>query len=370
MSHATPTALSMATADTRHTEANTRWRAVLANDAACDGRFVYAVHTTGVYCRPSCRSRAPRRDNVYFFATPAAAEQAGYRPCKRCRPDRASASIHTSALVARACRLLERAEQPPRLTALAREVGASPSHLHRLFRRMTGLTPREYANAARDKRLRAGLAAGARVTDAMLDAGYRSSGHLQESSARALGMTPTRFRAGGTDTTIRFAVGECTLGAILVAGTRRGVCAISLGDDPEPLVDALQARFARARLIGGDRAFEDHVARLVGFVEAPGLGLDLPLDIQGTAFQQRVWQALCEIPVGETASYAAIARRLGTPSAARAVAAACAANELALAIPCHRVVRSDGGLSGYRWGVERKRALLERESVSRRNSDR
>jgi AraC family transcriptional regulator of adaptative response/methylated-DNA-[protein]-cysteine methyltransferase len=238
----------------------------------------------------------------------------------------------------------------------------SPYHLHRIFKAVTGLTPRAYAAAQRARRLRDELAAGGKVTDAIYGAGYNSGGRFYAEADRVLGMTATRYRAGGEDTDIRFAVGECSLGSILVARSERGVCAILIGDDPQALARDLQDRFPRARLIGGDAGFERLVAQVVGFVEAPKIGLDLPLDVRGTAFQQRVWQALRDIPAGQTASYSEIAQRIGAPAAVRAVAQACGANALAVAIPCHRVVRHDGALSGYRWGVERKRTLLEREA--------
>jgi len=340
-----------------------RWAAVAARDRTADGTFFYSVKTTGVYCRPSCGSRTPRPENVAFYATAAAAERAGFRPCKRCRPDRASSGAAREGLVADLCRHIERAEHVPSLDELARLAGLSPFHLHRVFRAATGVTPRQYAVAHRGRRVRAALDAGRTVTEAIYDAGYNSSGRFYDDAAGLLGMTPTRYRAGGADTEIRFAIGECTLGAILVAATARGVCAILLGDDPEALARDLQDRFPRARLIGGDRDFERVVAEVVGFVEHPRLGLELPLDIRGTAFQQRVWQALRGIPVGTTVSYSEVARRIGAPRSVRAVAQAVASNRLAVAIPCHRVVRSDGALAGYRWGVERKQALLVREAA-------
>ncbi|NRF65733.1 bifunctional DNA-binding transcriptional regulator/O6-methylguanine-DNA methyltransferase Ada [Aquincola sp. S2] len=342
-------------------ERDPRWAAVRSRDAAADGRFVYSVRTTGVYCRPSCPARAARPENIAFHADPSAAEAAGFRPCKRCRPDGVSIAAQQAAIIAALCRHIEASEQAPTLDALAARAGWSPYHLHRVFKAITGLTPRAYAAAQRAGRMRQQLQSGARVTDALYDAGYGSGGHFYAEADRQLGMTPGRYRAGGADSVIRFALGECSLGAILVAQSERGICAITLGDDPDTLLRELQDHFPRARLIGGDRAFETLVARVVGFVEAPRLGLDLPLDVRGTAFQQRVWQALRDIPAGRTASYAEIAERIGAPKAVRAVAQACAANALAVAIPCHRVVRRDGALSGYRWGVERKQALLERE---------
>lgn len=339
-----------------------RWSAVIARDPKADGSFFYSVKTTGVYCRPSCGSRTAKLENVEFHATAADAERGGFRPCKRCKPDQPPLAGQHAALVAKLCRLIEAAEQVPSLGELAQHAEMSPSHLHRLFKAVTGLTPGAYAAAHRMKRVRAELDRSDTVTDAIYQAGYNSTGRFYENSNHALGMTPRNYRAGGAHTEIRFAVGECSLGSILVAVSERGVCAILMGDDPDELARDLQDRFPRASLIGGDGEFEDLIAKVVGFVEAPRLGLDLPLDLRGTAFQQRVWQALREIPVGETASYTEIARRIDSPKAVRGVAQACAANALALAIPCHRVVRHDGGLSGYRWGVERKRALLDREA--------
>jgi AraC family transcriptional regulator of adaptative response/methylated-DNA-[protein]-cysteine methyltransferase len=339
-----------------------RWAAVQARDARADGAFFYSVRSTGVYCRPSCPARAPRPENVEFHPTAAAAQHAGFRACLRCKPDRLSLAAQHAALVAQLCRFIESAEPAPTLEELSRRANLSAYHLHRVFKRITGLTPRAYAAAHRARRVRAELARGGRVTDAIYGAGYNSGGRFYADADHVLGMTPTRFRAGGAGTEIRFAIGQSSLGAILVARTERGVCAILLGDDPDTLARDLQDRFPQARLIGGDADFEQWVARVVGLVEAPALGLDLPLDVRGTAFQQRVWQALREIPAGQTASYAEIAARVGVPRAVRAVAQACAANALAVAIPCHRVVCSDGAVSGYRWGVERKRALLAREA--------
>jgi AraC family transcriptional regulator of adaptative response/methylated-DNA-[protein]-cysteine methyltransferase len=337
------------------------WAAVLARDRAADGRYYYSVKTTGVYCRPSCPSRRPNRKNVRFHSSQAEAEQAGYRPCRRCRPDEPALAERQAAAVTAICRTIETADEVPVLTELASQAGMSPYHFHRLFKSVTGLTPKAYAAAHRAGRLRSELARSGSVTEAIYDAGYNSSGRFYEESQRVLGMTPSRYRAGGAGTEIRFALGVCSLGSILVAMSPHGVCAISLGDDPETLVRDLQDRFPNAQLVGGDETFERIVARVVGFVEAPALGLDLPLDIRGTAFQQRVWQALREIPLGSQVSYSEIAQRIGTPKAVRAVAGACAANVLAVAIPCHRMVRIDGDLSGYRWGIARKAELLRRE---------
>ena len=344
------------------TEADPRWAAVLARDAAADGRFFYSVRTTGVYCRPSCMARSARPENVAFHDTAADAERAGFRPCRRCRPDQPPLAAQHAATVAGLCRLMDSADTVPSLAELARHAGMSRFHLHRIFKTVTGLTPRAYANAARARRMRSDLPGAASVTDAIHGAGFGSSSRFYETSDHLLGMKPARYRNRGADTDIRFALGQCSLGAILVAASPRGVCAISIGDDADRLVRELQDRFARARLIGGDAEFEQWVARVVGLVEAPRIGLDLPLDIRGTAFQQRVWQALRAIPPGSTLSYTELAARIGLPKAVRAVASACAANVLAVAIPCHRVVRTDGSLSGYRWGVARKRALLDREA--------
>jgi AraC family transcriptional regulator of adaptative response/methylated-DNA-[protein]-cysteine methyltransferase len=338
-----------------------RWAAVVARDPA-DGTFYYSVETTGVYCRPSCAARLARPENVRFHTTSEDAENAGFRPCKRCKPNQPSLIGQHAAKVVEACRILEESDAVPGLKALAQRIGVSPYHFHRVFKQVTGLTPREYAVAHREKRVRNELGRSGTVTQAIFDAGYNSNGRFYEKSNRVLGMTPTNYRGGGANTEIHFAVGECSLGAILVAQSDRGVCAILMGDDPDELARDLQDRFPRAHLIGGDREFEQLVAKVVGFVEAPAIGLDLPLDVRGTAFQQRVWRALHEIPAGETASYTEIANRIGSPKSVRAVAQACAANALAVAIPCHRVVRNDGGLSGYRWGVERKAALLKKEA--------
>ena len=340
-----------------------RWTAVLDRDSTANGLFFYSVRTTGVYCRPSCAARLPRRENVRFHASCVAAEMAGFRACKRCRPNEAALAERQAAAVTQACRLIETAEEIPALDTLATAVGMSRFHFHRVFKSITGLTPKAYANAHRSDRIREQLARKTTVTDAIYDAGYNSSGRFYATSAKVLGMTPRNFRAGGDGASIRFAAGECSLGSILVAASEKGICAILLGDDPDILVHDLQDRFPQAFLIGGDAEFEQWMAKVVGFVDAPQLGLDLPLDVRGTAFQQRVWQALGEIPIGSTASYAQIAQRIGSPKAVRAVAQACAANRLAVAIPCHRVVRNDGTLSGYRWGVERKRALLEYEAA-------
>jgi len=343
-----------------------RWARVVARDRAADGQFWYSVMTTGVYCRPSCPSRTANPQNVQLHDTLEAAKATGFRPCKRCNPDGPSIDCDNAAIVAKVCRLIEQSEEEPSLTELADAVGRSASYFHRLFKAATGLTPKEYATAHRATKVRDCLASGNTVTEAIYDAGFNSSGRFYEKSTDMLGMTPTQYRSGGANEDIRFAVGQCSLGAILVASSKKGVVSILIDSDPAELVRNLQDRFPKANLIGADANYEALVARVVGFIEAPSLGLDLPLDIRGTAFQHRVWQALREIPVGQTVSYAEIARRIGAPKAVRAVAGACAANNLAVAIPCHRVVKNDGSLSGYAWGVERKRALLDRETTLRR----
>jgi len=352
-----------------------RWEAVSTRDAEGDGRFFYSVRTTGIYCKPSCSSRQPLRANVSFYETTAEAEKAGFRACKRCKPDQDASTPSRSADIAwRACRFIDAAETMPTLDELAANAGVSPFHFHRVFKAATGVTPRAYAVEQRAKRVREGLAsapagspgtsrAEADITSTYFDAGYGSSARFYSDAKAVLGMTPSRYRQGGQHETILFAIGRCSLGEILVASTDVGICAILLGDDAEALVRQLQDRFRQAEFVGGDAAFDARVAQVISFVDSPAIGLGLPLDVRGTAFQQRVWQALRDIPAGSTVSYSELAARLGHPSAVRAVASACAANTIAVAIPCHRVVRTDKSLSGYRWGVERKRALIDLERL-------
>jgi AraC family transcriptional regulator, regulatory protein of adaptative response / methylated-DNA-[protein]-cysteine methyltransferase len=344
------------------TESDPRWTRVIARDRTADGVFWYSVATTGIYCRPSCPSRTANPKNVSIHDTLEAARDAGFRPCKRCNPDGLSLDAGYAVIIAKACRLIEQSEELPSLTALANALELSPGYFHRLFKARTGLTPKDYAAAHQANRVREKLGRSGTVTEAIYDAGFNSNGRFYEKSTDILGMTPTQYRAGGTAEVIRFAVGQCSLGAILVASSEKGVASILIGDNPDVLVRDLQDRFRNAHLIGGDSDYELLVARVVGLIEAPRLGLDLPLDVRGTAFQQRVWQALRDIPAGRTVTYMDIARKIGSPKSVRAVAGACAANNIAVAIPCHRVVRNDGSLSGYRWGVERKRILIDREA--------
>jgi AraC family transcriptional regulator of adaptative response/methylated-DNA-[protein]-cysteine methyltransferase len=348
----------------QYTNDEARWDAVRQRDSKADGQFYYSVRSTGVYCRPSCAARPALRANVAFHASCAEAEAAGFRPCLRCKPGQPPLAERQAAIVAQSCRMIEASEAMPDLDTLAQAAGMSRFHFHRVFKAHTGITPKAYAAACRGERVKAGLArpGSGSVTDTLYAAGFNSSGRFYAATPGLLGMTPGAFRAGGSGAVIRFAIAACSLGALLVASTGKGVCAILLGDDAEMLLRDLQDRFPQADLRGAEPDYEQTVAKVIGLVETPALGLDLPLDVRGTAFQQRVWQALREIPAGSTVSYAELARRIGLPTGARAVAGACAANALAIAIPCHRVVRNDGALSGYRWGVERKQQLLDREA--------
>jgi AraC family transcriptional regulator, regulatory protein of adaptative response / methylated-DNA-[protein]-cysteine methyltransferase len=344
-----------------------RWQRVLGRDRTADGQFWFSVVTTGIYCRPSCPSRTANLENVRLHNTLEAAKATGFRACKRCNPDGLSVDAGNAEIVAKICRLIEQSEEELSLTSLANAVELSPSYFHRLFKAVTGVTPKNYAAAHRAARVRERLGKGHTVTETIYDAGFNSSGRFYEKATDMLGMTPSHYRAGGANEEIRFAIGESSLGAILVASSKKGVVSILMGDDPDGLIRTLQDKFPQARLVGADAEYESLVARVVGFIESPNLGLDLPLDVRGTAFQQRVWQALCDIPVGQTVSYSEIARKIGAPKAVRVVAEACAANKIALAIPCHRVVRNNGSISGYAWGVERKRALIKREAVPSQN---
>jgi AraC family transcriptional regulator, regulatory protein of adaptative response / methylated-DNA-[protein]-cysteine methyltransferase len=340
------------------------WAAVLARDARLDGRFVYAVASTGVYCRPSCPSRRPRREQVRFFAAPGAAEAAGYRACRRCRPASGEAPRATRAVAAARVYLEEHLDETVTLEHLGRVAGMSPTHLQRTFRRLTGASPKEYVQARRAERLKARLRKGDNVTTATYEAGYGAASRLYEQAGARLGMTPATYRRGGRGMHIRYTVVPSPLGRLLVAATERGVCAVQLGDAEEPLAAALRREYPHATLErAGDsgNGLGAWVAAIVRHLEGSPAALAVPLDLQATAFQLRVWKALQEIPAGATRSYGEVAAALGRPGAARAVARACAGNPVALVVPCHRVVQADGEPGGYRWGAERKRRLLDRE---------
>jgi AraC family transcriptional regulator, regulatory protein of adaptative response / methylated-DNA-[protein]-cysteine methyltransferase len=340
-----------------------RWQAIVDKNESADSMFWFSVKTTGVYCRPSCPSRPPYRENVTFHESPEDAEKAGFRACKRCDPKGPGMASQHAKAVAVACRTIKESDEFPSLKQLAEAAKMSPGYFHRLFKVATGLTPKEYANAHRADRVKKALPKRETVTEAIYEAGFNSNGRFYAGSSRMLGMKPKEYRDGGAGNTIRFAIAECSLGSILVASSEQGVCAILMGDDPDALARDLQDRFPKAYLIGGDETYEKLVAKVVGFIEVPRIGLNLPLDIRGTAFQQRVWKELQRIPAGKTATYSEVAKRIGFPKSARAVAQACGANTLAVAIPCHRVIRKSGDLSGYRWGVDRKQALLTRETM-------
>jgi len=337
------------------------WAAVENRDAGADGSFYYGVRTTGVYCRPGCPSRRPLRANTAFFATTSEAEAAGLRACKRCRPTDASTASRHIAAIEKACALLRTSETIPSLGELAAAAAISRFHFHRVFKQVTGATPRDYARTHRLGLLAQRLDAGEKVTEAIYASGFGSSSRAYEAAPAALGMTPGARRRAGDGETIRYVTVATPLGWALVAATGRGVCLTALGDDRERLAAMVRERFPAALLVAEDAALKDWAEQIVRFITDPGQTPDLPLDIRGTAFQTRVWRALQRIPLGRTATYAEIARALGQPKAVRAVAQACAANNLALLVPCHRVIREDGDLAGYRWGLERKRALLERE---------
>lgn len=339
-----------------------RWQAVLERRADADDRFVFAVVTTGIFCRPSCRARHALRENVRFFTDAEMAQQAGFRPCKRCQPDRPADEHSLAQKITAACGLLEQ-ETPITLEALAQRVGLSPYHLHRQFKAVTGMTPKAWQQAARAKRLRSALPHSATVTDAVLAAGFPDTGSYYRKADETLGMTARQYRQGGEGAAIRYALTHCELGRCLVAESDRGICAILLADCESLLTAELHTMFPHAQLMQDDAEFSARVAEVVATIEHPGRPLPLPLDMRGTAFQMQVWQALQAIPAGETASYRAVATAIGKPQAIRAVASACAANRLAIVIPCHRVVRTDGLLSGYRWGAARKAQLLARESL-------
>lgn len=338
-----------------------RWAAVLAKDKQGDGEFVFAVKTTGIYCRPSCPARPAKRQNVEFFDTTVQAAKAGYRACLRCKPDGVSQEHARHALVLQACQAIEQSESVLSLDDLATKVGLSPHHFHRIFKAATGLTPKQYQKAVQARRVTSALKEASSVTEALYEAGFSSSGRFYEDAGANLGMTPSSFRQGGAHEQIRYTIEPCSLGMMLVAATPRGVCAIEFADTEPALMERLQTRFSNATLQAGDPQFKQWVAQILRYLDQPTGSLDLPLDVQGTVFQRRVWQALQAIPTGQTVSYTELAQRLGQPTAVRAVASACANNHIAVAIPCHRVVRTGGALAGYRWGLARKAELLRRE---------
>jgi len=338
-----------------------RWTAVLARDATLDGAFVYAVTSTGVFCRPSCPSRRPRRENVRFFEAPEGAAVAGFRPCRRCRPHRAPALDPAVVYVRAACQFIEEAEGVPSLEALASHIGVSPFHLQRTFKRVTGLSPRDYAHALRAGRFRAFLRAGDDVSGAAYEAGFGSASRVYESAPGQLGMTPATYKRGGAGARMRYAVVPSGLGLLMVAATERGVSFVALGDDEAELIAELHGEFPKADIEPDDGTLAEWTAAVLCLVDGQEPAAELPLDVRATAFQWRVWRELTAIPAGETRSYTQIAAALGNPKAQRAVGRACASNPIALVVPCHRAVRNDGGLGGYRWGLRRKERLLAAE---------
>lgn len=346
-----------------------RWEAVQSRCRDVDGRFVYAVRTTGIFCRPSCASRRPRRENVLFFADAQAAQTAGFRACMRCQPQAEDPVLQRHAQVARACEMLAASDQGVSLNALAAAVGLNPQYFHRVFKQVTGLTPKVYFQTLRRHRVQALLPGAPSVTQAYLDAGFNAASRFYQSEAAALGMSPSTYRKGGAGQTIQYTVAACSLGQVLVAATPEGVCAIEFDDDAAILIERLAQRFPKAMRCEGDARFQDWVGQVLSFIAHPADLPDLPLDIAGTVFQRKVWDRLRAIPTGQTVTYTELAAAIGQPSAVRAVARACASNEVALAIPCHRVIRSDGSLAGYRWGMARKASLLERERTVAQGQD-
>lgn len=344
-----------------YTSADGRWRAIIARDPRADGRFVYAVKTTGIFCRPSCSSKLPKRENVEYFGSGEEALAAGYRPCKKCRPTGKTVKEEIEHKVVQACRIIERSRTIPQLPDLAKEVGLSPFHFHRLFKQVVGVTPKQFATHHRAKRFRTSLQSSNSITEALFDAGYSSSSGAYNRSQDRLSMQPKEYRAGGQGIDIRYGIAECPLGWVIVAATDRGICAIEFGDDPEKLPELMHSRFPQAAVSAAGPGFTRLIEEVVHFINTPWSNFTLPLDIQGTAFQQQVWDILRQIEPGETMSYTEVAEKIGNPKAVRAVAAACGQNTLAVVIPCHRVITKDGRVSGYRWGVERKKMLLENE---------
>lgn len=349
---------------TKYQTDDARWEAVTKRDKNADGSFYYAITTTGIYCYPSCPSRLALRSNTQFFDTALDATQAGFRPCKRCKSDQAIPLIRDARMIAQTCRMIENADEIPSLNTLAQSQNMSSFHFHRLFKSITGITPKAYVIAYRANKIRTELTThNTSITDASYSAGFNSSGRFYAASTEILGMTPTNFKNGGNSEIIHYSIGACSFGPILVARSKKGVCAILIHNDDNPILADLQKRFPKATLVEDPSDFQHWLAQVIQFVETPKKNLELPLDIRGTVFQQRVWHILQKTPLGTTASYTDIATQLGDPKAVRAVARACAANPIALLVPCHRVIRSDGGISGYRWGVENKLTLIAREAT-------
>jgi len=341
-----------------------RWNAVVKNNFCADDSFYYAVLTTGIYCRPSCTSRLPNRANVEYFTTCEEAETAGYRECKRCKPTKKSKAVETEQKIIHSCRIIEESEISLKLDELAAQVNLSPYHFHRLFKKIVGVTPRQYASRNKSRRFQKSLKTSPSITDAIYSAGYGSSGGAYDKTQDQLAMKPKVYRKGAAGITITYGLAQCFLGWVIVAATDRGICAIEFGDDPGALPDQVQTRFPKAQLKEADRGFKTLISEVVEFIESPGGDLIIPLDIQGTAFQQQVWNVLRRVKAGETLSYTEVAEKIGNPDAVRAVASACASNKLAVVIPCHRIISKAGKLSGYRWGTKRKKMLLDLEKDS------
>ncbi len=341
-----------------------KWKAVIDNNSTADDTFYYAVMTTGVYCRPSCSSRLPNRANVEYYTTCKEAEIAGYRACKRCNPSANSKTLEIEQKIIRACRIIEESETHLKLEELAARVDLSPYHFHRLFKKFVGVTPKQYASQHQSQRFQKSLKTSPSITDAIYSAGFGSSGSAYDKSQDHIAMKPKDYRKGAIGITITYGLAQCFLGWVIVAATDRGICAIEFGDDPDLLPGQVQTRFPKAQLKKADIGFDSLIKEVVDFIKAPEDTFQLPLDIQGTAFQQKVWNVLRQIKPGKTLSYSDVANRIGNPNAVRAVASACASNKIAVVIPCHRVISKGGKLSGYRWGTERKKMLLDSEKQS------